>query len=103
MGTHRACRGWPEGWACPVLVPLDRMYCSGCREALQEAFAAGLPSDLTPVGVVLEDFDAPKLMCQCGGDPEAPLHERSLLHLKWGYQQGRPAEATPRTFGPYRK
>lgn len=48
--------------------------------------AAGLPSDLTPVGVVLEDFDEPVLQCACGGDPTGPHHRDSLLHLKWGWQ-----------------
>lgn len=48
--------------------------------------AEGLPGDMTPVGIVLEDFNAPKLLCRCGGDPEAPHHTDSLLHLKWSWQ-----------------
>lgn len=82
----RACRGWPETTSCPVLIQ-SGIWCQGCLLQRQRAYAEGIPSDVVPVGIVLEDFDAPKLQCRCGGDPEAPRHAESLLHLKWSWIQ----------------
>jgi hypothetical protein len=38
---------------------------------------------MLPIGIVLEDFQAPRLTCRCGGDPLMPDHRHSLSHLKW--------------------
>lgn len=85
-GAHRRrrCLGWPEGHACLVLTS-GGQWCQGCLLRRQEAMAAGVPSGVMPVAVILEDFEAPRLQCRCGGDPEGPNHEASLLHLKWSY------------------
>lgn len=37
--------------------------------------------------IVLEDLDPPQLVCRCGGDPTAPNHDCSLLHMQWNWLQ----------------
>jgi hypothetical protein len=59
----------------------DSIWCRFCRRRRQEQLAAGLQA-LTPVGAVVEELDVPRLGCRCGGDPEAPGHEDSLLHRR---------------------
>lgn len=81
------CPGWPDGYPCPVIVK-DRMWCHGCTARRQEAIARGLPDHaMTPVAIILQDFDAPQPMCACGGDPTENLHRFSLRHIEWGWKQ----------------
>lgn len=62
----------------------------------------GIPaSGILPIGVVLEDFEAPQLTCRCGGDPNMPDHEHSLLHLSWAWSLD-PAKRTGSFFRPPR-
>lgn len=80
------CRGWPEGHFCPVMVG-DRLYCQGCLLSRQRAYAEGIDNDLIPVRIVLEDLEAPKLVCKCGGGPEGIRHAESMLHMRWSLGQ----------------
>lgn len=81
------CEGFPEGHACPVMLGVDDAdYCRSClvrRKAYSRAGLSGLP---VPVGVILEDFEAPQLQCVCGGVATAPDHEHSLLHAEWAWR-----------------
>jgi hypothetical protein len=46
-----------------------------------------------PIGIILEDFAAPVLVCRCGGDPTAPNHRFSLMHRAWEWKQSSPEGA----------
>lgn len=84
------CAGFPADHICPVIVPVEDTWCRDCRERRQAAIAAGVPpSGMLPIGIVLEDFQAPVLECKCGGNPTMPDHRHSLLHLQWEWKQGR--------------
>lgn len=84
----KRCAGFPFGYICSVFIPEHWTWCRECLERRQEAYAAGLPLHrATPVGIVLEDIEAARLLCKCGGDPTAFRHEISLLHLSWAWQQ----------------
>lgn len=83
------CGGFPPGHACPVIVESDDVeLCHGCFYRAKTFAGAGLPARMVPVGIVLEDFNAPTLSCKCGGDPSEPDHRHSLLHAKWAWTQG---------------
>lgn len=91
---HQPCRGFPEDKPCPVTVPSTSIYCHACREARQQFIAAGIPlSGVLPIGIILEDFAAPVLVCRCGGDPTAPNHRFSLMHRAWEWKQSSPEGA----------
>lgn len=86
--SRELCVGWPQGHVCIVIVRGGDIYCTGCRERRQEATARGIPdSGIVPIGIVLEDIEAPILLCKCGGDPEGPDHLHSLLHMEWAFAQ----------------
>ncbi len=84
----KTCPGWPEGHACAVTIPDGRIWCRGCVERRQAAYGEGIDSG-APVaaGIILEDFQAPRLQCVCGGDAEGPDHVHSLLHMRWSWGQ----------------
>lgn len=83
------CGGFPPGHECPVIVPDTVELCRGCKVRSDHFEAAGVPSGMVPVGIVLEDFNAPKPVCSCGGDPSDPDHKHSLLHAEWAWKQGK--------------
>lgn len=86
-GESHLCAGWPTGYTCIVFVA-DSIWCTDCRVRRQEAYASGVPVDgMVPVGIILEDFTAPQLVCRCGGDPEAIRHIFSLRHMEWAWKQ----------------
>lgn len=91
----KACEGFPEGHVCPVQVPDDRVWCYGCTEARQRSIMAGVPVEMSRVGVILEDFEAPTLECRCGGDALAPHHEESLVHRQMVWRAGPMPDAAP--------
>lgn len=88
MTTHQ-CLGEPEG-SCPTIIPVERVWCRFCTDRRQRSIAQGLPIGIpTPVSVILEDIESPKLQCQCGGMADGYRHEQSLLHRRWVYGESR--------------
>jgi hypothetical protein len=84
----RLCEGFPIGHSCPALIPLDRIWCHGCRGLRQQVLAKGWDQVPQPVGILLAQSDVPFPMCACGGDPSAFHHEQSLLHIEWEWARG---------------
>lgn len=81
------CAGFPTPGGCLVIVPGDTIWCTSCRTTRQAAIAAGIPeSGFLPIGIVLEDFDAPRPMCRCGGDATAVHHLQTLTHIVWAWR-----------------
>ena len=71
-----------------VLLPPGGIWCKSCRSARQEELASeGQLLGASPVGIILEDFETPQPICQCGGIVGATDHESSLLHRKWAWAQ----------------
>ncbi len=92
----KPCEGYPPGHVCPVQVPDDRMWCSGCRETRQrEELAAEPVAGMSRVGVILEDFEAVRPACPCGGDISSPHHTDSLTHRRWAWSTGQHLETEP--------
>lgn len=91
----RRCMGHPLGYDCMLDVPEDWIYCRDCRLRRQKELAEGMPPNFVPVRELLTSFEDSRPICECGGDPTAPLHRISLLHRKLEWIQAQAAAAPP--------
>lgn len=69
------------------------MWCRSCTARRQEAIARDLPAHgMTPVSIVLEDTEAARPMCRCGGPADESGHTFSLRHMEWSWKRSEAAQ-----------